>query len=118
MAPFYALMLVGNLNIFPPLFFITILVLYKHKDNFTRLIDGKEPKIKFKHSVIEEIMEASPAVSSESESPGKETTETNTPEAKEESVVTIEKTKTTRKKTTEIETTKKPKSTKATGKDE
>lgn len=97
LAPFYSLILVGNLNIFPPLFMITILVLYKHRDNFNRLIDGKEPKIKFKHSVIEEIMEASPATSAEQEFPGKEVIDTN-----------IEETE----KTEQAEAVKKPKAKK------
>ncbi|HAT8180360.1 TPA: glycerol-3-phosphate 1-O-acyltransferase PlsY [Legionella pneumophila] len=119
LAPFYSLILVGNLNIFPPLFMITILVLYKHRDNFNRLIDGKEPKIKFKHSVIEEIMEASPATSVEQEFPGKEVIDTNIEETqKTEQAATIKKPKAkktttkTKKTTSTEETTKKPKSTK------
>ncbi|HAU1151268.1 TPA: glycerol-3-phosphate 1-O-acyltransferase PlsY [Legionella pneumophila] len=119
LAPFYALILVGNLNIFPPLFMITILVLYKHRDNFNRLIDGKEPKIKFKHSVIEEIMEASPATSVEQEFPGKEVIDTNIEETeKTEQAEAVKKpkakkttTKTKKTNSTE-ETAKKPKSTK------
>lgn len=119
LAPFYSLILVGNLNIFPPLFMITILVLYKHRDNFNRLIDGKEPKIKFKHSVIEEIMEASPATSAEQEFPGKEVIDTNIDETeKTEQAEAVKKPKakkaTTKAKKTasKEETTKKPKSTK------
>ncbi|WP_058479952.1 glycerol-3-phosphate 1-O-acyltransferase PlsY [Legionella waltersii] len=61
LAPFYSMILIGELNSFPPIFFIALFVLYKHKDNITRLIDGTEPKIKFKHTVIEEIMESEPA---------------------------------------------------------
>ena len=61
LAPFYALLLLGHLDIFPPLFIIVILILFKHKNNITRLIDGIEPKIKFKHSVIEEIMDDEPS---------------------------------------------------------
>ncbi|HAT1659232.1 TPA: glycerol-3-phosphate 1-O-acyltransferase PlsY [Legionella pneumophila] len=119
LAPFYSLILVGNLNIFPPLFMITILVLYKHRDNFNRLIDGKEPKIKFKHSVIEEIMEASPATSAEQEFPGKEIIDTNIEETeKTEQAEAVKKPK-AKKTTTKIkkttsteETAKKPKSSK------
>ncbi|HBC0463090.1 TPA: glycerol-3-phosphate 1-O-acyltransferase PlsY [Legionella pneumophila] len=119
LAPFYSLILVGNLNIFPPLFMITILVLYKHRDNFNRLIDGKEPKIKFKHSVIEEIMEASPATSVEQEFPGKEVIDTNIEETeKTEQAEAVKKPKAkktttkTKKTTTTEETAKKPKSSK------
>lgn len=57
LAPLYAIILMGNLDIFPPLFFITILVLYKHRENITRLIDGTESKIKFKAPILEEVME-------------------------------------------------------------
>ncbi|HAU1296912.1 TPA: glycerol-3-phosphate 1-O-acyltransferase PlsY [Legionella pneumophila] len=119
LAPFYSLILVGNLNIFPPLFMITILVLYKHRDNFNRLIDGKEPKIKFKHSVIEEIMEASPATSAEQEFPGKEVIDTNIEETeKTEQAEAVKKPKAkktttkTKKTTSTEETAKKPKSSK------
>ncbi|HIC7358671.1 TPA: glycerol-3-phosphate 1-O-acyltransferase PlsY [Legionella pneumophila] len=119
LAPFYSLILVGNLNIFPPLFMITILVLYKHRDNFNRLIDGKEPKIKFKHSVIEEIMEASPATSIEQEFPGKEVIDTNIEKAeKTEQAETVKKPKAkktttkTKKTSSTEETAKKPKSSK------
>lgn len=46
-APFYSLFVVGNLSAFLPLIFITIFVLYQHRDNISRLINGDEPKIKF-----------------------------------------------------------------------
>ncbi len=61
LAPFYSMILIGELNSFPPIFFIALFVLFKHRDNITRLIDGTEPKIKFKNNVIEEIMESEPA---------------------------------------------------------
>lgn len=60
LAPLYSLMLFDNLDIFPPLFIIALLVLYKHRANINRLMDGTEPKIKFKHSVIEDVMDTSP----------------------------------------------------------
>ncbi|KTD66783.1 transmembrane protein [Legionella steelei] len=56
-SPFYSLLLIQRLDIFPPIFIMAILVLYKHKENIVRLIDKKEPKIKLKKTVIEEIME-------------------------------------------------------------
>jgi glycerol-3-phosphate acyltransferase PlsY len=56
LAPFYGLLIIRDFGISPPLFFITILVLYKHKNNITRLLDGTEPKFKLKHTVIEEVM--------------------------------------------------------------
>ncbi|PWY54270.1 acyl-phosphate glycerol 3-phosphate acyltransferase [Legionella qingyii] len=56
-APFYSLLLIQRLDIFPPIFFMAILILYKHKDNIIRLIDKKEPKIKLKENVLDDIME-------------------------------------------------------------
>lgn len=44
-APFYSLLVVGNLSAFLPLICITIFVLYQHRDNISRLINGDEPKI-------------------------------------------------------------------------
>ena len=46
-APFYSLFIFGNLDAFFPLALITIFVLYKHRDNISRLIVGEEPKITF-----------------------------------------------------------------------
>ncbi|KTD53434.1 transmembrane protein [Legionella santicrucis] len=57
LAPFYSLLLIQHLNVFLPIFAIALLILYKHKDNITRLIDGTESKIRLKQNVIEEIME-------------------------------------------------------------
>lgn len=60
LAPLYSAMTMGNMEIIPPLFFITIFILYQHRDNITRLIDGEEPKIRFKDkehpTVTEEIL--------------------------------------------------------------
>ncbi|CDZ76726.1 G3P acyltransferase [Legionella massiliensis] len=55
LAPIYAMLAIGHLEIFPPLFFITLLVIYQHRNNITRLIDGEEPKIKASHNLNEEI---------------------------------------------------------------
>jgi acyl phosphate:glycerol-3-phosphate acyltransferase len=72
LAPFYTLLLIGRIDIFPPLFFMVLLIIYKHKNNITRLMDGDEPKIKLKHSVIEEIMEDQPKAITEFEESAKE----------------------------------------------
>ena len=63
-APFFSLYVVGNEQAFLPLAFIAIFVLYKHRDNITRLMDGNESKISFsKKGVIREEFEDSvPAV--------------------------------------------------------
>ena len=85
LSPFYSLLIVGRLDIFPPLFFIALLVLYKHKNNINRLIDGVEPKIKFKPDVIHDIME-SPSVINENEeipSPKPVSPESTTEQVKE-----------------------------------
>ncbi|ARB93333.1 glycerol-3-phosphate 1-O-acyltransferase PlsY [Legionella longbeachae] len=57
LAPLYSLLLIQQLSVFLPIFAIALLILYKHKDNINRLIDGTESKIKLKQNVIEEIME-------------------------------------------------------------
>ncbi|KTD05871.1 transmembrane protein [Legionella gratiana] len=57
LAPLYSLLLIQHLDVFLPIFAIALLILYKHKDNINRLIDGKESKIKLKPNVIEKIME-------------------------------------------------------------
>lgn len=49
-APFYSIMMYGNLDAFVPLCLITIFVLFQHRDNISRLMVGEEPKISFKRS--------------------------------------------------------------------
>ena len=49
LAPFYSLFVVHSIIAFPPLMCIAIFVLYQHRENITRLIDGKESKINFHH---------------------------------------------------------------------
>jgi glycerol-3-phosphate acyltransferase PlsY len=47
-APFYSLFVFENLQAFFPLIFITIFVLYKHRENISRLMVGEESKLSFK----------------------------------------------------------------------
>ncbi|WP_133126709.1 glycerol-3-phosphate 1-O-acyltransferase PlsY [Legionella nagasakiensis] len=54
-APFYSLFAVGNSDAFLPLMFIAVFILYKHRRNITRLIDGNEPQIIFRRRATEEI---------------------------------------------------------------
>ena len=49
LAPFYMLITIGNTNAFIPIMFISMLILYKHADNITRLLEGTETKISFRH---------------------------------------------------------------------
>lgn len=58
LAPFYSLFTISHLNTFPALFFITLFILYEHRNNITRLIDGDEPKIIFRHSTLREEISA------------------------------------------------------------
>jgi hypothetical protein len=37
---------------------ITILIIYKHRQNIRRLIDGKEPKISLKHHQLTDLTES------------------------------------------------------------
>ncbi len=47
LAPFYSLFAVRGLDPFLPIFFITLVILYQHRENITRLMDGTEGKINF-----------------------------------------------------------------------
>ncbi len=46
LAPFYSLFSLGNASGFIPILLCTILILYKHRENISRLLDGTEPKMK------------------------------------------------------------------------
>ncbi len=56
LAPLYSLLLVQHIGTFPPLFFIALLVLYKHSENIIRLVKGTEHKIKIKRSLLDEMI--------------------------------------------------------------
>jgi glycerol-3-phosphate acyltransferase PlsY len=56
LSPLYALLITHEVTIVPPLFFMALLILYKHKNNMTRLMDGSEPKVFIKSNVINQIM--------------------------------------------------------------
>lgn len=58
MAPWFALFIPDGLIMFPPLFFIALFILYKHRNNITRLIDGQEPKIQFSRASLREEISA------------------------------------------------------------
>lgn len=45
--PLLALWTTENVSLFTPLFFITLFIYYKHRENITRLLDGNESKISF-----------------------------------------------------------------------
>lgn len=47
LAPIYATFVLGHVNAFIPLLLIAFFVLYKHRDNINRLLDGTEPKLVF-----------------------------------------------------------------------
>lgn len=53
--PLYSTVTIGNIQIIPPLFFITIFILYQHRENFSRLFDGTETKIQFRPSNLKEV---------------------------------------------------------------
>lgn len=57
LSPLYAILVTHDINIFPPLCFIALLILFKHRNNITRLTDGTEPKVFIKDNVIKEVME-------------------------------------------------------------
>ncbi|TAL59524.1 MAG: glycerol-3-phosphate 1-O-acyltransferase [Legionella sp.] len=63
-APIIAIMVTSSVDIFPPLGIMTLLILFKHRNNITRLLDGTEPKITFSshnpHGILDDVMAAPP----------------------------------------------------------
>ncbi len=57
-APFAAIFSTENVNVFPPLLIMSLLVIYKHRDNINRLLAGKEHKISLKHHQLSDITES------------------------------------------------------------
>ncbi len=55
LSPIFALFTFNRFDVFTPLFFVALFVLYQHRSNITRLIDGEEPKIRFSHNLKEEM---------------------------------------------------------------
>jgi glycerol-3-phosphate acyltransferase PlsY len=55
LAPIYALLITQRLDVFPSLFIMALLILYKHRNNITRLMDGTEPKIKLKEHALDDL---------------------------------------------------------------
>lgn len=132
-APFFSSMVLQEIDIFPPLSFITLLVLYKHRENISRLIDGTEPKINLKKNILQEAMDrfsTEPAANEahiippeEQDSPkAKKTTPIKRKTAKTKEPQTVVKVspikssvkKTETKETKAPKTTKKPKTVKKT----
>lgn len=58
LAPVFMLMTVTRLDVFPPIVLIALFILYKHRNNVTRLIDGDEPKIQFSRNTLGEEISA------------------------------------------------------------
>lgn len=60
LSPFYGIVIMRHVDIFLPLIIMSLLILYKHRHNINRLIDGNEPKIKQSNvpSEINDILEA------------------------------------------------------------
>lgn len=48
LAPFLSILMLQSVDPFTPLLMITLLIVYKHRANLTRLIDGTESKVNFK----------------------------------------------------------------------
>lgn len=55
LAPVYSLIMGSHLDTLPPLIFIAIFILYQHRENVTRLIDGEESKINLRHPEISDV---------------------------------------------------------------
>ncbi|KTD23160.1 transmembrane protein [Legionella londiniensis] len=80
-APFYSLFIFNHVNAFMPLMFISLFILYKHRHNITRLIDGVEPKIIFRSKEKTEELPNEPTAGEEIPKPSqpKIITEESTP---------------------------------------
>ena len=112
LAPFFSLFAVGGIHAFPPLMCIAILVIYKHIDNISRLIDGSESKIHFnrKAPLGDTINEAFLNDSTETlkKKPASATrTKKSTIKAKTATKAKAKKTDETAKKSVKTKTTKK-----------
>lgn len=58
LAPFYAVVMISNIEVIPPLFLMALLIVIKHTNNIYRLIDKTEPKIQLtQRSVLDEVMD-------------------------------------------------------------
>ncbi len=58
--PFFSLYAVGSVNAFLPLMFMAMIVIYEHRYNITRLMDGKEAKINFNHPILPDSVISNP----------------------------------------------------------
>lgn len=57
LSPFYAVLVIGRIDVFPPLFIMAIFVLFKHGKNISQLLEGVEPKIRLKRTLLNEVMD-------------------------------------------------------------
>lgn len=55
LTPFYAIVMLKNLDALPPLSLVALFILFQHRENITRLMDGTESKIKLRHDNITDI---------------------------------------------------------------
>lgn len=69
-APMLSILTTGNEQAFYPLLMITLLVVFKHRDNIMRLTRGTESKIRFRKSLLQDISEDKPVTNKH---PGAET---------------------------------------------
>lgn len=116
LAPFYALMIIGRIEVFPPLFLMALLILIKHKQNIGRLIEGNEPQIALKQrSVLAEVMDDKPTATASVEITAESTTIINKVKTPKKTPVEKAVKKTAKKSTKtepEVKKTSKPTKTK------
>ncbi|PJD94413.1 MAG: acyl-phosphate glycerol 3-phosphate acyltransferase [Legionella sp.] len=56
LSPFYVSFITRQYSIFPFFVFLVLLILFTHRNNITRLVDGSEPKIILKNNLIKNII--------------------------------------------------------------
>ena len=99
--PFYSLYTIGNIAFISPLFFITIFIFYKHRENINRLIDGSETKLSF----FKPIITSSDTKKTDTTNIETETSETTESEPTTSQTTAPKKTKTVKTGTTKSKTT-------------
>ena len=92
--PFYTIIITHNLVILTPLSLMMLFILYQHRDNFMRLVDGTESKIKLHHHDMGDITDN--LFSTEEKTPNKATAKSQNKTTA--SKKTTAKTKTAKKK--------------------
>lgn len=109
--PFYAIIITHDSAILTPLSLMMLFILYQHRDNFTRLLDGSESKIKLSHHDISDITDQLFSISTKAKTTKKVATKKKVAVKKKKPTVAVAKKAASTKAASK--TTKATKATKA-----